>query len=79
MVKLKKIGGLLFRKTASGLKYAGYVAKTGHGLYKQYKAGETKRLGERLEKERLKASIRRYKSQYKPKSRTLKELKSLFK
>lgn len=72
---LKKIGGLLFKSTKSGLKYAGVAAKRGysgakylHGHYQSYKAGELKRLHERRDKERIKAEIRHYKQKYHKKS-----------
>ena len=86
MGKYRKIGGLIFRRTAHGLKYAGtktvHGVKYAHGRYKSYKAGETSRLREKSEKERLKAQIRGYKRRYKNKtnySKHLRELKSLFK
>lgn len=86
MGKYRKIGGLIFRRTAHGLKYAGSKTKRGikyaHGRYKSYKTGETSRLKQQAEKERLKAQIRGYKRRYKSKtnySKHLRELRSLFK
>jgi hypothetical protein len=85
MSKLKKIGGLLFKSTKSGLHYAGVAGKKTyhagkylHGSYKSYKAGEVSRLQEKREKERIKADIRQYRQRYKPQSSFLKKAESFF-
>jgi hypothetical protein len=70
----KKIGGLLFNKTKTGLHYIGVAGKKAygsakylHGAYKSHKAGELTRLKEKAEKEKVNAQIRNYRQQYRQK------------